>query len=125
MAEIISDKLSRSVFGTGINGEDVRLAALRKEFEKADYAPATCPPRLVELQDVGCRNAKRPQTIACFYELGESAGQSRIVKIPVMDKAPDIVNALKEAGFNAPPVKTPLSTYVRRIIGSALSLGRQ
>lgn len=122
MAKIVDNSMFRSVLGTGIKGEEVRLAALRKDFERADYAPATCPPRLIELQDVGSRKAGSPQTVACFYEVGERPGQSRVVKVPVIDKVPDIVAALTQAGFSAPPVKTTITTQVRRLIAGALHL---
>lgn len=122
MAKIVNNGIFTGVYGTGADGSQVRLASLRNEFERMDYAPATCPPKLVELHDIGGKTG-RPQTVACFLDLGEEAGQSRIVKVPVMDKAPDIVAALTQAGFDAPPVKIPAAAQIWRMIGNALHPG--
>lgn len=124
MARVVKNGGFTVVYGTAKNGEDVRLASLRTEFNRADYDPRTCPPRLIELQDTGHRKAGCPQTIACFIELGERVGQSRFVKVPVMEKAPDIVAALTQAGFSAPPVKTPLAARVTGLIEKAIEKGR-
>ena len=121
MARVVKNEIFTAVYATTPDGNDVRLASLRSEFHRADYAPATTPPRLVELEETGKRKAGKAQTIACFMELGDEAGRSRLYKVPVVEKASDIVKALREAGFSAPPVKTPVATQVWRMIGNTLS----